>query len=1223
MKRRFKNSGAGGTRSLSQRIARWMRNPMAICSMASFVLALLFILLSRVLVPGPDAASKSARKLEQRLHERVELLDAYAQKALETSTDEWIAIDDLPEDMVIYKYCSDTIQSWIHRFPINNDDADLMPLWYRLHYNTKNYFSTPLAFLTEKLQYVNLGSGWYVVRSYLNDDSKVVAGLLVKSEYSTDNPILESRINPNLGESRLNIIPINYGDGIPVLSNDGSFLFYVEPTLQTSSSQGSVLLLWMALLMGLLTFHFIHVWRRNLWSFVALVVGGLALGVAAIAIGRELRFDSNIFSPNLYADYFPFSSLGNLLILNLLVYFIANGLYVLRKGIFRIISAERWRWQCLTFALAPVALALYINWTLRSLIDNSNIALELFNITELSVYSILCFVSYALLFVAMFFLLQLLSMLSGKYSKVTFAHWKYTILFLLAVTLYFVATVSIKSYNKESDRAKVWLNKLSVERDISLELQLRSVEGKIPMDPVIRKILDSPLTADATSLLNKRLDELYLIGLAQKYEIVVTLCRDDDQLMYQDGRRLMNCNSYYQDQVMSYGLPLSDKYFFFFLNNYNGRVSYLGVFTYQRESEKVSLFIELNSRVTKESDEYSSLLFDYKTIDKVNMPVDYSYAKYIDGRLTVYSGDYNYKVYVDADQFPAGYSTFIKDGYRQFVNKFSDDVTIIISRMRRSVLQYVISFSYLLLFNAALLFGIHYMRKFNRRRVKKSIPRRSVKKRITNLVTASLAVSMLFMALGSIWFSWKYFDTANRSQMEEKLLTVQSTLSDFSRYVDAYTNVNSQDLTQDLARLAQSMQADINLFDPHGSLIHSTQPELFNRYILSSRMDNKAYRRIVLGNERVVIQKEKIASLSYYSMYAPLFNVNGSLVAIVNIPYFAKTISFRNDMSAIIATIINLYILLMLFAFINGRFLSNSLLEPIAMIGSRMRRTDVQGHSEHINYDGTDELGALVASYNQMVDYIEASTRRLAAAEREKAWNEMASQIAHEIKNPLTPIRLNIQYLLMLKKKGVDSWDEKFEASADSILEQIDNLSNIATEFSSFTKSYSETPEVLDLHTLISNQRTLFDTGDDLKVLFTSRLVQDEALVFARKGNIVKVLMNLLSNASQAIENGVKSQNAMGFIRIALDKDNGFYKVSVEDNGPGVLEENVERLFHPKFTTKTSGTGLGLAISRNIIEQAGGTISYSKSELGGACFTFTLPIYNAEEYGEQENNSSN
>jgi Signal transduction histidine kinase involved in nitrogen fixation and metabolism regulation len=400
--------------------------------------------------------------------------------------------------------------------------------------------------------------------------------------------------------------------------------------------------------------------------------------------------------------------------------------------------------------------------------------------------------------------------------------------------------------------------------------------------------------------------------------------------------------------------------------------------------------------------------------------------------------------------------------------------------------------------------------------------------------------------------------------------------------------------------MASNNQIDINIFDPHGRLIRSSKSELFDKFLLSSRINPKAYEQIIYKKKKQVINKEHLSELSYTSLYAPIFNTHGKLVAIVNIPYFFKDNIITNDVSTILATIINIYILLILASILGGTMVSNQISKPLAELSRKMQYISVSTKAEHIDYKNNDELGVLVNAYNKMVDDLEESTIRLAQTEREKAWSEMARQIAHEIKNPLTPMRLSIQHLIRLKQNNVEGWENKFEDVAGSILEQIDILSNTASEFSSFAKFYYEENSIINLYQILSEQKTLFDTRDNIRIAFYH--CSEECNIYARKGQIIRVIVNLLSNAIQAVED-----NGRGYIKISLNQDKEMYSVSFEDNGYGVKEEDESKLFKPNFTTKSSGTGLGLAISKNIIEQSGGKIFYKKSEFGGACFTFTLP----------------
>jgi nitrogen fixation/metabolism regulation signal transduction histidine kinase len=249
-----------------------------------------------------------------------------------------------------------------------------------------------------------------------------------------------------------------------------------------------------------------------------------------------------------------------------------------------------------------------------------------------------------------------------------------------------------------------------------------------------------------------------------------------------------------------------------------------------------------------------------------------------------------------------------------------------------------------------------------------------------------------------------------------------------------------------------------------------------------------------------------------------------------------------------------------------------------------------------------------------MVKDLSDSTRQLAQAERDYAWSQMARQVAHEIKNPLTPIKLELQRLIRLKQKNNPAWEEKFDKVAAVILEHIDILADTANEFSTFAKLYSEKPTLLDLDKVLKDQLLIFDNKEKVKISYVG---MEDALVLAPKPQLIRVFVNLITNAIQAVEIRLKETEEQGgetfegkvmvFLRNSTKE--GYYDIVIDDNGSGVKDENLDKLFTPNFTTKSSGTGLGLAICRNIIEKCDGEISYQKSfVLGGASFTVTIPM---------------
>ena len=365
--------------------------------------------------------------------------------------------------------------------------------------------------------------------------------------------------------------------------------------------------------------------------------------------------------------------------------------------------------------------------------------------------------------------------------------------------------------------------------------------------------------------------------------------------------------------------------------------------------------------------------------------------------------------------------------------------------------------------------------------------------------------------------------------------------------------------------------------------------------LVSDRMDEDAYKNIVYRNKRYFINRETIGQKRCYSLYAPLFNDNGRMVAILCSPYTDENYDFEMEAVMHLVTIISVFLILLLLARFMSGTLVDRMLAPIVEIGRRMNRTNIDNF-EYIEYDRKDEISDLVDAYNLMVDDLAESTKKLAQAERDKAW-----------------MKLQLQRLIRLKQRGAEGWEDKFDEVAKVVLDHIDILTDTANEFSTFAKLYTEEPSRIDLDTLLQEEISMFDNKDNIEFTYVG---MEGAAVMGPKPQLTRVFVNLITNSVQAIE--IQQQEAAdagrepvrGRIMVSLRNSSkeGFYDIVFEDNGPGVKPENQPKLFTPNFTTKSAGTGLGLAICRSILEKCGADIAYSKSfSLEGACFTVRYP----------------
>ena len=267
-----------------------------------------------------------------------------------------------------------------------------------------------------------------------------------------------------------------------------------------------------------------------------------------------------------------------------------------------------------------------------------------------------------------------------------------------------------------------------------------------------------------------------------------------------------------------------------------------------------------------------------------------------------------------------------------------------------------------------------------------------------------------------------------------------------------------------------------------------------------------------------------------------------------------------------------------------------------------MGKIRLDGNNEPIDFRGRDEIGALVEQYNKMCRQLEDSANKLARSERENAWREMARQVAHEIKNPLTPMRLNIEYLQMLWDRNDPNFEKNLKETLNSLLEQIETLSKIATAFSDYAKLPENVPTTFDLSELLKNTIKLYDVQKNISISLSYNENDDWSL-FADKNNIGRVIGNIIKNATQAVGN-----NENGRIEVTLNRLGERYKIKISDNGCGIKDEDKSKIFFPNFTTKSSGMGVGLSVSQNIIQGIGGNISF-ESEVGrGTVFTIDIPI---------------
>ena len=1142
----------------------------------SVVLAVMSVFVSR----GPANTEKAAARAGRILTRRVARLDSCMHQVALQEGRSWMAPDNPLPEFVLYRYYSDTLQSWYNQFPVHNDDISSVVAVERLS-SYRSKVVSPLSEVTEIPSFVNYGSKWYIVKRFTSGDCTVIGGLEVKDELARPS---RRRV---VGE-RFSIEPLSYGTGSAVFVS-GVPVFKVTSVPSSEGADSNPAMFWFALFIFLAGLCLYMSSGRTIRGLAVSAVLLTAVMTMVYIYGRGIGNVSRLFSPTLYADRQFLYSLGAVVVFNLYLTLLAVFIYLARKPIGDLAEKGSGKAVLAGFAvLSSAGLVFHIVRSFRSIIMHSSIFLEPFKTPSVSIYPGVVYLSFLALAMVIPLLLRLaVPFLEDRGIKGDIFSLKGRIAWSGIVAVYFVVTSSVLGFKKEESKIEVWSNRLSMDRDIGLEIQLISVEQGIAGDQVIRAV---SAISGTSGLVHNRLAEAYLGRITQDNDISVYLT---------DGGSMNSNLTAMFDSRVARASRIAEMSNFFFSRDVVGRGRYTGYFIYPHEDGSYStMLLCIDPKSNREDRGYLSLL-GISGPGRISIPPQYSYAKYSSGKLMTFKGTYPYPIkFPETFITPAGNGHVVSGGYLHFCHDVSGDETIVISRGRYDWLNYLVELLLFWLVSFFIMSGIAVLPGV------RTGEHAYFRTRINAILFTALTVTLIAMSIFSVYFVYRRYEEDLRTEMSSKIGSIISLVQRFTRNARDYRDLQNQDFHGSLEMAANTLGSDITMYSASGKAFMSTTPEVFDRMILGFRLDEDVFRELTETRSRFYINRDKIGDRRFNTMYAPVFGAEGRIVGIVSSPFTEQNESLEYDALKHIIAVITFFLMLILLARFSIEAVVDRLFRPLSEM-SRKMKVSAADSLEYIEYDRDDEISSLVDSYNKMVSDLSASTKALALAERDKAWSEMARQVAHEIKNPLSPMKMQLQIIMRLKASGNPEWQEKFDEASEMILNHINILAGTADDFSTFAKLYSEVPVEIDLDSLLKEEVMMFEGKEGMEITYFGLA---GAKVKGPKPQLTRVFVNLLTNAVQAIEGA--SPEGGGRINVSLRNsvDDGFYDIVFEDNGPGVSEENVPKLFVPKFTTKSGGSGLGLAISKSVIDRVGGTISYSRSfTLGGACFTVKYP----------------
>lgn len=1112
-------------------------------------------------------------------------------------------------------------------------------------------------------------NGWYLFQKREIENTVFVAYHLIKEQYRYQNRFLVNRFHQQLPDiEELFFLSDRPDLGWPVYNLNDEYLFSMvlrrEAALVQTIKTIHIASAMIAVLSMLMVVFFSFRYYSNLFHSGKRLLATLGFGLTLLFF-RAVSFlfgipgvfyEGTLFSPEMYATSDLFPSLGDLLlnvaVITVLGYFLFyNYRNIEIKPATKKETAIFRGFLLFTTIYLICGLSLYL---IEGLVINSHLTLDVQFIFTLDIYNLVGFLIIGLVFFALFFYSVVLCRLakriiiSRKHFWITCAaslvllftttwllYGFLPLLFLLtiaAIIVYeldqrstfpqkgftalvislflfsIISTFALYQFNEEKDREKrkTLALQLAFEQDPVAEFLFLEIEEALFKDNQLQNLIRRDPYNDA--LILNYLQYHYFYDFWAKYDIQVTVCVPDELLLIKPDNVEIECALFFSQYIQAFGKQtLSER--FIYLDNDTGRNSYILKMKIGKHEDEphaeYHMYVEFDSKIITRDMGFPELLID-EAIDINRELINYSYAVYKNELLVNESGPYMYHVNFSVFGEVENEFTFLDfDGYTHLIYKKDAETIYIVSRPKTTFLEALAPFSYLFIsfFILIIVFWLLFSTRDS-----STFFKINFRRRIQYSMIIILVVSALTMGGASAWFLYNIYQNKTHSFLNEKTISVLLELeADLAAhtYLDKTMEYFLYDL---LLGYSHVFFTDINLYNQQGQLIASSRPKVFEEGLVGRKMNPIAYHQMKKEHRSQFIHSEKIGKLEYLSAYTPVYNRYNRVIAYLNLPYFAKQSELRNEVTYFLVAFINIYLLMVVLAIVLALFVSNYITKPMQVIRDNLARLQLGKANQKIEWNREDEIGSLISEYNRMIDELAISAELLARSERETAWREMARQVAHEIKNPLTPMKLSVQYLQKAWKEKVPDWDNRLERFTKTMIEQIDNMSVIAREFSDFAKMPMTKNDYIDLRSVIPEVLDLYKDLEKIEMVTEMPPGTEPLHVYVDRSQLLRVFNNLIKNAIQSYDRKEKA-----YIHVRCSVEDEFFRIAISDKGCGIPDNKKEKVFDPYFTTKAKGMGLGLSIVKNIIEGFGGNIWFYSKEEEGSEFVFTLPAAEQKE----------
>jgi len=771
------------------------------------------------------------------------------------------------------------------------------------------------------------------------------------------------------------------------------------------------------------------------------------------------------------------------------------------------------------------------------------------------------------------------------------------------------ATIVIENSNIDKRIAlrKDYTKALAFERDIETETIFESLVPKILDDGFLKLFMNNPLSpsprAQVIKLLTSRYLDNYFFG---RYDYNVHLYKEQGQPYRGETREyesLMNIIKSSRKTISKYlqfySIP-DGQYAYYAKLPISQNGSLLGIviieFTPKKEFKKSNIYVELLSR-------------NKERLESIYSQFTYAVYKY-EERVSTNGSNFNAQLAYSFPRPDQGEHKILKnrssdnhENYLTYSSEYDGSTISIVIVPKLDIFEVFTAFAYIFCFGIFLLLTGQFLNYILFKIIKIKFAglnfENTLREQIQRGIIMVTLASFVAIAIITIWYYSSEYESYHKSRLLRKISSAARTA-----VWQIHENQDSVIRLPNARSLADIHKIDVNIYDLGGNLVTSSEEVIFNRHLISRKMNPIAFQLLRNEQQNLVTRSEIINNFEYLAAYVPLKDKNEITIAYLNLPYYFLAGSNNigsQDVAEFLGALLNVYVIFLLIAGGAAFFIASSVTNPLSVIGAKLDAVELGKKNEPLIWNNRDEIGELVERYNHMIKELEDSSKKLARSQRESAWREMAKQIAHEIKNPLTPMKLNIQLLERVVNTNPEKAQKMVKRVSNTLIEQIDSLAHIASEFSNFAKMPTANNEFLDVNELVTNAYSLFKEEENVQLYLD--MTSKKCVIFADKTQIMRVLNNLLKNAVQAIPD-----DQPGIIKVQLAATSTTAILKVSDNGCGIPKAQEDDIFVPNFTTKSSGTGIGLAMSKTIVEMAKGQIYFESIEDKGTDFFVELPL---------------